>query len=631
MIDVWGEEPETLETEQIYSSDSNTVAGGRRSELFQTRVDDEDDILTQEYGAAKLVVPEEETKLRGYIDQDAVLMEPHELNPERRFVVVPSSEEESDEDVYSGYAKRQRSGYTKRQRRNRRSSGEGFSSSSLQSKGRSRQSSPRRSSYFQLRSIYNYPLSYEIVPRNIPSNSTYQRSSLDGLSSGLADSQETEQSADDLDISAPQVTNLVSDIDSSTGRTADAKPAPKITSAELSAEPKVRAILSSRVVTCTFREVADQIWGSALLTSDLPLIIGLQVHFDSRKQRVLAKVIKEVWQGLLLEDRIDDFDPKLGLPTLAELKNKFLIYVIPGYPHIRLCDELLSLVTWIHPTTSKPFALHTTPSVFNLSEDDFLESSNMVNQAEAIFQHNKKSFMRVHTGSNDKASASPLPAQLWRYGAQMVSTNCHSLDHGRMLNQGMFAGEEGFVLKPPGYRGANTTNSRPEEACVSGVLDLALTIFPAWGLPEAGSNKPSRREIFRFKAEIDTGRQDEIYSKRSTPLETTDPKFGEGFQQVQFSDVTGVIEEFGFIKYDYTSFALPLRSCDSNNIACRILIENPDVLDDYKYWACIRLSRLVPGFRYMYFTHTQKRLQVDRPVFVCITKTFRPYSIATWS
>ncbi|KAF5630059.1 1-phosphatidylinositol-4 5-bisphosphate phosphodiesterase [Fusarium sp. NRRL 52700] len=51
------------------------------------------------------------------------------------------------------------------------------------------------------------------------------------------------------------------------------------------------------------------------------------------------------------------------------------------------------------------------------------------------------------------------------YGIQMAGIARHHVDEGMMLNEGMFANESGWVLKPNGYRSLNTDNpADPEEA-----------------------------------------------------------------------------------------------------------------------------------------------------------------------
>ena len=60
----------------------------RRAYPPAPRVDDEDIILGKEYGTVKLAPPEEDANSRGEVDQNPVIMDVHEFNPERRFVII---------------------------------------------------------------------------------------------------------------------------------------------------------------------------------------------------------------------------------------------------------------------------------------------------------------------------------------------------------------------------------------------------------------------------------------------------------------------------------------------------------------------------------------------------------------
>ncbi|TQV99302.1 proteinrelated to ser/arg-related nuclear matrix protein [Cordyceps javanica] len=51
-------------------------------------VDDEDSILDKEHGYTKTIAPEEEAASRGDVDQAQTILEVHEFNPERRFVIL---------------------------------------------------------------------------------------------------------------------------------------------------------------------------------------------------------------------------------------------------------------------------------------------------------------------------------------------------------------------------------------------------------------------------------------------------------------------------------------------------------------------------------------------------------------
>ncbi|OAA77614.1 hypothetical protein LEL_04437 [Akanthomyces lecanii RCEF 1005] len=68
------------------------AASRSRSAPPRPAVDDEDSILKKEHGYRKTPPPEEEAASRGDADQEHVIMEVHEFNPERRFVILDDDE-----------------------------------------------------------------------------------------------------------------------------------------------------------------------------------------------------------------------------------------------------------------------------------------------------------------------------------------------------------------------------------------------------------------------------------------------------------------------------------------------------------------------------------------------------------
>lgn len=68
------------------------AASRSRSAPPRPAVDDEDSILKKEHGYRKSTPSEEEAASRGDADQEHVIMEVHEFNPERRFVILDDDE-----------------------------------------------------------------------------------------------------------------------------------------------------------------------------------------------------------------------------------------------------------------------------------------------------------------------------------------------------------------------------------------------------------------------------------------------------------------------------------------------------------------------------------------------------------
>ena len=100
--------------------------------------------------------------------------------------------------------------------------------------------------------------------------------------------------------------------------------------------------------------------------------------------------------------------------------------------------------------------------------------------------------MRTYPHSLRISSSNLDPSAFWRDGVQVVALNWQSCDKGMMLNEGMFTGEGGWVLKPRGYRrqpqdrkdaAATDKGDDGGERVVVHDLDLSVQIFAAQDLP----------------------------------------------------------------------------------------------------------------------------------------------------
>ncbi|KFY25034.1 hypothetical protein V493_04879, partial [Pseudogymnoascus sp. VKM F-4281 (FW-2241)] len=76
-----------------------------------------------------------------------------------------------------------------------------------------------------------------------------------------------------------------------------------------------------------FREVCRAVRESAFQTTNLPLIVSLQVGCDLDQQEVMVQIMKEEWEGVLVDTAHPTCHPEERLPRLDELLNKILIKV----------------------------------------------------------------------------------------------------------------------------------------------------------------------------------------------------------------------------------------------------------------------------------------------------------------
>jgi len=71
-----------------------------------------------------------------------------------------------------------------------------------------------------------------------------------------------------------------------------------------------------------FRDVCKTIRETAFLTTNLPIIVSLEVHADLEQQEIMVQIMKEEWKGLLIDEPHESCKPEERLPKLSELLNK---------------------------------------------------------------------------------------------------------------------------------------------------------------------------------------------------------------------------------------------------------------------------------------------------------------------
>lgn len=123
--------------------------------------------------------------------------------------------------------------------------------------------------------------------------------------------------------------------------------------------------------------------------------------------------------------------------------------------------------------------------IFSLSEAAVKDRYEKERQD--LFNHNKEFLMRTYPSGMRVNSSNLDPSFFWRQGIQMVALNWQRWDKAMMLNEAMFAGEEGWALKPRGYRSTTTgvtdAGNDKNNAIKHGDLDLSIQFFAGQNLP----------------------------------------------------------------------------------------------------------------------------------------------------
>lgn len=205
--------------------------------------------------------------------------------------------------------------------------------------------------------------------------------------------------------------------------------------------------------------------------------------------------------------------------------------------------------------------------VFSLSEKKLMEIH--ASSGPSLFSHNRNYLMRVFPSGMRVRSDNLDPSVFWRKGVQMVALNWQRWDEGMMLNEGMFSGSSGYVLKPTSYLGKTTSSAAPPlsresqaDAIVHKNLTLSVEVLAAQSIPlPLGDTRPSafhpyvKCELHVEKPAERTGEPIERggktkegeYKWRSRTMKGTEVDFGA--EKVEFKEISGVVEELSFIRY----------------------------------------------------------------------------------
>ncbi|KAI4746041.1 phosphoinositide phospholipase C [Aureobasidium sp. EXF-12298] len=335
----------------------------------------------------------------------------------------------------------------------------------------------------------------------------------------------------------------------------------------------------------SFRDVCTTIRDYAFATSDLPLIVSLEVHTCPAQQEIMVDIIRDLWAPYMVElNALTGHE--VSLPTLESLRKKILIkYTAPEQaakkstgpvvvssnadPESGSEDEsqetavkkshiiaaLASMGVYTRGCHFKDFdqpEAKLPNHIFSLSESKIIEVHKRDHSA--LFRHNKRFMMRVYPKGIRVSSSNLDPAPFWRMGAQIVALNWQYINAATMLNQAMFHATGGWVLKPEGYRSFHRAQSQIT-ALDRGKLDLTIELLVGQDIGPADKKLHLyvRSELhIEDMEEINGGSLPEGGStkegqiKAATELGTAgrSPDFGR--QLLQFK-VDGVAEELTFV------------------------------------------------------------------------------------
>ncbi|KAI2639416.1 PLC-like phosphodiesterase [Xylaria nigripes] len=365
-----------------------------------------------------------------------------------------------------------------------------------------------------------------------------------------------------------------------------------------------------------FRQVCKAIREDAFKTTDLPIIVSLEVHARPDQQERMVQIMKEEWAGLLVE-RPHDACPNSRMPRLEELLRKILVKVKKasptpeGYntthslapkifviddddtssvseddrsikrsqPKVPICKNLSDLAVYTHSehfTNFDSASAKTSSHIFSINEKKILDLWE--SKRHDLFEHNKQFFMRAYPSGLRVNSSNLDPSQYWRKGVQMAAMNRQSWDEGMMLNKAMFSGENGWVLKPQRFRNCQESSNQTTRPAYR-AFDLIITVLAGQHIPLPGDMPRHRASSLRPLVKCDLhiekaeDRSDHPgeggikprsidLKKQTTSARTDHPEFDAQTRALAFTNIHRVEEQLSFVRNELSH--APFRQVATN-------------------------------------------------------------------
>ncbi|EUC63889.1 pi-PLC-X domain protein [Rhizoctonia solani AG-3 Rhs1AP] len=301
-----------------------------------------------------------------------------------------------------------------------------------------------------------------------------------------------------------------------------------------------------------FRDVCRAIKENAFVTSELPVIISLEVHASNAQQEKMVSIMKEELGNYLVSERLSHHIDDKALPSPHALRHRLLVKAKaqPNNPDDDTSDSssdeelreaavaaskakpkkskviqaLADLGVYISGHSFKDWedAKQLPPNhIFSFSENAFTKM-NKSNHDE-LFAHNVHSLMRVYPFGLRFGSSNIDPTIFWSRGVQLVALNWQKIDRGMMLNEAMFAQTGGYVLKPPGRRDVNLTGVLAREEKRNVVIRFTILSGQSLPLPEDEAEDEAER-LEKLKKKEEKKKRKEAHSRSNSGIREGDEK-----------------------------------------------------------------------------------------------------------
>ncbi|GKU00808.1 1-phosphatidylinositol- -bisphosphate phosphodiesterase 1 [Fusarium langsethiae] len=188
------------------------------------------------------------------------------------------------------------------------------------------------------------------------------------------------------------------------------------------------------------------------------------------------------------DDSSDDEEEKEARKEYKEKKNEEVpTVIIPELAELGVYAQSVKPVdnSWYEEGTLSNGPHH---HLINVSESGL--AKHLPQHTSAISRHNAQHLMRVFPKGTRISSTNLKPVPYWGIGAQICALNLQRFGASNQLNEALFSGTDGYVLKPAALRaGGNgklsTGRSKRLRLRVAGATDI-----PLHGDSEAESIKP---------------------------------------------------------------------------------------------------------------------------------------------
>jgi phosphatidylinositol phospholipase C delta len=253
-----------------------------------------------------------------------------------------------------------------------------------------------------------------------------------------------------------------------------------------------------RAVCETIRDVVDKEAASTLNAQGYraaPILLSLENHCDAHGQLRLVQIMKEVWGDRLLSSAVrqkgheeqqgtgahvrldelgskiaviveyhlpdeqddssdsssdsDDEEEKNARKDYKEKKKAAPSTIIPELAELGVYAQSVKPAdnSWYDKVDLTDSPHH---PLINLSESGLV--SHMPTHNDKIAINNSQHLMRVYPKGTRISSKNLNPAPFWAVGAQICALNWQTFGASMQLNEALFSGSDGFVLKPAALR-----------------------------------------------------------------------------------------------------------------------------------------------------------------------------------